>query len=127
MQNEKYTIMCTYSISVDDTVLEKVKPVLPDDKAVEAWMQSQIDILLLQLAESQTRKAQTEDRISSYARRIATIHKLLRQGQEFISPQESPYSPDLEAILAMPLVDKVDVGLNGEHARMDYYKEKYGL
>lgn len=119
--------MCTYSISVDDTILERVKPALPDDKAVEAWMQSQIDILLLQLAESQTRKAQTEDSISSYARRIATIHKLLRQEQDLTNPNERPYSPDLEAILAMPLIDKVDVGLNGEYARMDYYKEKYGL
>lgn len=115
--------MCTYSISVDDSILEKVKSTLPDDKAVEAWMQSQIDILLLQLAESQTRKAQTEDSIYSYSRRIATIHKPLRQEQEFTRT----YSPDLEAILAMPLIDKVDVGLNGENARMDYYKEKYGL
>lgn len=115
--------MCTYSISVDDSILEKVKSALPDDKAVEAWMQSQIDILLLQLAESQTRKTQTEDSIYSYSRRIANIHKPLRQEQEFTRT----YSPDLEAILAMPLIDKVDVGLNGENARMDYYKEKYGL
>ena len=115
--------MCTYSISVDDSILEKVKSALLDDKAVEAWMQSQIDILLLQLAESQTRKTQTEDSIYSYSRRIANIHKPLRQEQEFTRT----YSPDLEAILAMPLIDKVDVGLNGENARMDYYKEKYGL
>ena len=101
--------MCTYSISVDDSILERIKPALPDDKAVEAWMQSQIDILLLQLAESQSRKAQTEDSISSYSRRIATIHKILRQEQEFTSHQETQYSPDLDAILAMPLNDKVDV------------------
>lgn len=119
--------MCTYSISVDDTILERVKPALPDDKAVEAWMQSQIDILLLQLAESQTRKMQTEDSINSYSRRIANIHRLLRQEQELINHNEKSYSPDLEAILAMPLLDKAEVGLNGELARMDYYKEKYTL
>lgn len=101
--------MCTYSISVDDSILERIKPALPDDKAVEAWMQLQIDILLLQLAESQSRKAQTEDSISSYSRRIATIQKILRQEQEFTSPKETQYSPDLDAILAMPLNDKVDV------------------
>ncbi len=109
MQIEKKTIMCTYSISVDDSILERIKPALPDDKAVEAWMQSQIDILLLKLAESQSRKAQTEDSISSYSRRIATIQKILRQEQEFTSPKETQYSPDLDAILAMPLNDKVDV------------------
>lgn len=40
---------------------------------------------------------------------------------------DEPYSPDLEAILAMPLLDKTDVGLNGEKSREDYYKEKYAL
>ena len=46
-----------------------------------------------------------------------------------VSPQHETkqYAPDLEAILAMPLLDKDDVGLNGEQARMDYYKEKYAL
>ena len=46
-----------------------------------------------------------------------------------VTPQHETkqYAPDLEAILAMPLLDKDDVGLNGEQARMDYYKEKYAL
>ena len=46
-----------------------------------------------------------------------------------VSPQREAkqYAPDLEAILAMPLLDKDEVGLNGEQARMDYYKEKYAL
>lgn len=46
-----------------------------------------------------------------------------------VTPQREAkqYAPDLEAILAMPLLDKDDVGLNGEQARMDYYKEKYAL
>ena len=57
--------MCTYSISVDDTVLERVKPALPDNKAVEAWMQSQMDILLLQLANSLSSKPKSEDGLNS--------------------------------------------------------------
>lgn len=46
-----------------------------------------------------------------------------------VTPQREAkqYAPDLEAILAMPLLDQDDVGLNGEQARMDYYKEKYAL
>ncbi|MBQ9474510.1 MAG: hypothetical protein IJU81_08900 [Bacteroidales bacterium] len=46
-----------------------------------------------------------------------------------VTPQRDTkqYAPDLEAILAMPLLDNDDVGLNGEQARMDYYKEKYDL
>lgn len=63
--------MCTYSISVDDTILERVKPVLPDDKAVEAWMQSQVDILLLQLAETLSHQSKGQVSLSSRLRGIA--------------------------------------------------------
>ncbi len=69
--------MCTYSISVDDSILEKVKSALPDDKAVEAWMQSQMDILLLRLADSLSHKPQNEDSMDSSAQRIEHIHELL--------------------------------------------------
>ena len=134
--------MCTYSISVEDDVLEKVKPVLPDNEAVEAWMQSQMDILLLQLAESLTHKPKAQDDMASAARRIANIHKLLRQSQEFTSHEERSYSPDLEAILAMPLLDKdevpdvvlnllgagepvADYDLNARDAYHQYLMEKY--
>ena len=127
MQIEKIHIMCTYSISVDDTILERVKPALPDDKAVEAWMQSQVDILLLQLAETVTHQLKAQDDLPSRIRRISNIHRQLNQKQEHASSEERAYSPELETILAMPLLDKADVGLNGEQARMDYYKEKYSL
>lgn len=41
---------------------------------------------------------------------------------------ESPsYTPDMTAILSIPLLDNIEVGTNGEHARMDYYEEKYAL
>ena len=124
---KKIHIMCTYSISVDDTILERVKPALPDDKAVEAWMQSQVDILLLQLAETVTHQLKAQDDLPSRIRRISNIHRQLNQKQEHASSEERVYSPELETILAMPLLDKADVGLNGEQARMDYYKEKYSL
>lgn len=72
-------------------------------------MQSQIDILLLQLAESQTRKAQTEDSISSYTRRIANIHKRLNSKLGLTSHEGRSYSPELDVILSMPKLDEADV------------------
>ena len=134
--------MCTYSISVEDDVLEKVRPALPDNEAVEAWMQPQMDILLLQLAESLTHKPKAQDEEASCAHRIANIHKPLRQGQEFTSHEERSYSPELEAILAMPLLDKAEVpdvvlsllgagepvadyDLNARDAYHQYLMEKY--
>ena len=74
--------MCTYNISVDGDVLEKVKPVLPDNEAVEAWMQSQIDILLLQLAESLTHKPKAQTSLSSRLRGIAHAPKDFDYKQE---------------------------------------------
>ena len=63
--------MCTYSISVDATILERVKPVLPEDKPVEIWIQSQVDLLLLQLAESLSRQSKAQVSLSSRLRGIA--------------------------------------------------------
>lgn len=42
--------MCTYSISVDDTLMEQVRPAFADNDAVGVWMQSQIETLLFQMA-----------------------------------------------------------------------------
>ncbi len=81
--------MCTYSISVDDDVLEKVKPALPDNEAVEAWMQSQMDTLLLQLAESLTRKPKAQVSLSSRLRGIAHAPKDFDYKQELASRFEN--------------------------------------
>ena len=85
--------MCTYNITVNDTLIERARRAIGADTDISQWMQRQIEALLIRLA---------------------------------ITPQHETkqYAPDLEAILAMPLLDKTDVGLNGEQARMDYYKEK---
>lgn len=134
--------MCTYSISVEDDVLEKIRPVLPNNEAVEAWMQSQMDILLSQLAESLTHKPKAQDDMASHARRIANIRKSFNQKQEKTDHEKRSYSPDLEAILAMPLPDKdevpdvvlnllgagepvADYDLNARDAYHQYLMEKY--
>ena len=101
--------MCTYSISVDDTILERVKPALPDDKAVEAWMQSQVDILLLQLAETVTHQLKAQDDLPSRIRRISNIHRQLNQKQVLSSHEGRSYSPELDVILSMPKLDEADV------------------
>ena len=42
--------MCKYSISVDDKLLEQVRPAFADNAEISSWMQSQIEALLLQVA-----------------------------------------------------------------------------
>ncbi len=39
--------MCSYTITLDDTIVEKVRPSFADDQALELWLQQQIEELLL--------------------------------------------------------------------------------
>lgn len=92
--------MCTYSITLSDTLIEQARPAIGADTDISKWMQHQMEMILIRLAT--TTQRDSKDTIEHYA-------------------------PDLEAILAMPLLDDSEVGLNGEYARIDYLKEKYAL
>lgn len=92
--------MCTYSITLSDTLIERARPVIGADTDISKWMQRQMEMILIRLA--------------------TTTQRDLKDTTEH-------YAPDLEAILAMPLLDDSEVGLNGEYARIDYLKEKYAL
>ena len=92
--------MCTYSITLSDTLIEQARPAIGADTDISKWMQRQMEMILIRLAT--TMQSDSKD---------TTEH----------------YAPDLEAILAMPLLDDSEVGLNGEYARMDYLAEKYTL
>lgn len=43
--------MCTYKISIDDALLERVRPAFADNVEIGTWMQSQIESLLQQIAD----------------------------------------------------------------------------
>ena len=38
--------MCTYSITLNDTLVEKARPAFADDKALQNWLQEQMSIVL---------------------------------------------------------------------------------
>ena len=39
--------MCSYNITLSDTLVEKVRPSFADDKALEQWLQKQLEEFLL--------------------------------------------------------------------------------
>ena len=39
--------MCSYNITLDDTLVEEVRPAFADDKALEQWLQQQMEEILL--------------------------------------------------------------------------------
>ena len=77
--------MCTYSISVDDTLMERVRPAFSDNEALEAWMQSQMDILLVRLAETLAPKSKETVSLSQRLRGIAHAPKDFDYKQELAS------------------------------------------
>ncbi len=92
--------MCTYNITVNDTLIEQARPAIGTDTDIAKWMQKQVETILIRLA--------------------CTL-------QHDAMGAEATLAPELETILAMPLLDNSEVGLNGERARMEYFKEKYAL
>jgi hypothetical protein len=100
LQIEKQNIMCTYNITVNDTLIERARPAIGADTDIAKWMQRQVETLLIRLA-------------------VAPQHNAKATAE--------PLAPELETILAMPLLNNAEVGLNGEQARMEYLKERYAL
>ena len=63
--------MCTYNISIDDALMEKVRPTFPNSAALESWMQSQIEVLLLQIVSGMEHQGKTTVKLSQRLRGIA--------------------------------------------------------
>lgn len=40
--------MCTYNISLSDAAVDRIRPAFKDDAAVQAWLQKQLEILVMQ-------------------------------------------------------------------------------
>jgi len=38
--------MCTYNITLNDTLIEKVRPAFADDMAMQKWLQEQVNAVL---------------------------------------------------------------------------------
>ena len=63
--------MCTYKISIDDSLLEQVKSLFPSEAEINSWIQSQLEDLLLQLADNNKHKKPQKDKLSTRLRGIA--------------------------------------------------------
>ncbi|MBR0178380.1 MAG: hypothetical protein IJQ11_13255 [Bacteroidales bacterium] len=48
--------MCSYNITLNDALVEEVRPAFPNDDALRQWLQQQIESMLLEM------KAQAEKR-----------------------------------------------------------------
>jgi hypothetical protein len=99
--------MCTYSISIEDTLIEQLRPTLGADSDVNDWMQRQIEMAvlryILQLKNKSTRQES-----------IQRIKALSEADGSSISLR------DFEGILPAPQTSL-------EELRDEYISEKYGV
>lgn len=68
---KNYSTMCTYRITIDDTLLEKAKDAFANEAEISSWMQAQLEILLLQIAERIKPQKRQKESISKKLRGIA--------------------------------------------------------
>ncbi|MBR5168349.1 MAG: hypothetical protein IKW86_09860 [Salinivirgaceae bacterium] len=62
--------MCTYTFTLDDKLVEKVRPAFADDKAIKNWLQSQIEVLFMQKAANFSPKTKSSLKLSERLRGI---------------------------------------------------------
>ena len=77
--------MCTYSISIDDDLMERVRPAFADKEAINHWMQAQIIGLLQQMATGMSQE-QPKQSLSKRLRGIAAH-----------APKDFDYKKELES------------------------------
>ncbi len=63
--------MCTYRITIDDSLLNQVRSAFTDEAEINSWMQTQLEILLLQIAERMKPKKNDKESITDSLRGIA--------------------------------------------------------
>lgn len=53
--------MCTYNLSFNDAVVDRIRPAFKDDIAIQAWMLKQIEMAIMQFELSNTNDSFTEE------------------------------------------------------------------
>ncbi|MBP3763941.1 MAG: hypothetical protein J6I49_08730 [Bacteroidales bacterium] len=67
-------IMCTYNIVLNDTLVQKARPVFPDDSSLQRWLQEQVSAALEDLVGNQTETAQQDMVSSSLKQAFRELH-----------------------------------------------------
>ena len=81
--------MCTYNISVNDAVIESIRPAFSDEKALEQWLQQQMDMILIEFAAKQKAYVTSKQPLSKRLRGIAMAPKDFDYKEELANRYES--------------------------------------
>ena len=74
--------MCTYTISINDTIIDKVRPAFADEDALSNWMQQQMELMLVRYAAGLEQTKKNKEPLSMRLRGIANAPKDFDYKQE---------------------------------------------
>ena len=74
--------MCTYTISINDTIIDKVRPAFADEDALSNWMQQQMELMLVRYAAGLDQNQRNNEPLSMRLRGIANAPKDFDYKQE---------------------------------------------
>ena len=76
--------MCRYNISIDDAVMEKVRPSITQGMDEDAWVQLQVEMLFSQMAASHRETSFDDAYMSAFISQSASAWKGVRDADEWI-------------------------------------------
>ena len=74
--------MCNFKISINDKIIDKVRPAFADDEALSDWMQQQLELMLVRYAAGLEQNQRHDEPLSKRLRGIATAPKDFDYKQE---------------------------------------------
>lgn len=63
--------MCTFHLSLNDSLVDRIRPSFEDEEAVNVWMQKQLELAILSFTASQTPRLEKKQTLSQRLRGIA--------------------------------------------------------
>ena len=76
--------MCTYNISINDRLMNQVRPSIGNDRDVALWMQQQVESLLMQMVDSSKNQVFDEEYMSNLISLSAPAWKGVQNADEWV-------------------------------------------
>ena len=125
--------MCSYNITLSDTLVEKVRPSFADDNALQLWLQQQVEEILLNLSLRQETKIRARKAVAAMRQQsenngnpqltLDEINAEIRQARQ--KQTEEQAIPDAVLRLLGAGLPLDDDDLNGRKAYYQHLEEKY--
>ena len=101
--------MCTYTFTLDDRLVNRIRPQFKGQEAMRSWLQQELELLITQRAEKTANASSRQDKDAARTRIL-----------ELASDKREITLADLKGVLA-------GATHSAEEMRSDYLTEKYGL